>query len=286
VRDQGVDSFNHNISRFNYMIETTKRGTVYAAYAQYAGIAKLQAAIALSQDALDNQAAELEKAKKKYELGLVSRMEVENSEAAYQKSTLSHNKTKRQCQSLVTSFNGLLGQNLETTYADFDLSPLIARNRVHALSYYLDSALAKRSEILLSKESLRLAERQFELFDDKPYMFSSIDDKREAEQAMDDARIDYDIALMDVEFEIREAYKQNQAMRGKLQYCEEQVAAAEQNLERMQKLFELGTALQSSVDAVRVSVTQAKIQLANAKIDIWLQDRKLDTICGVGPGGL
>ena len=287
VRDQGADTLNQNIKKINDSIETAKRGTEYSAYAQYANIAKLQAAIAISQESLDIQAAEHEKTKKKYEMGLVSRMDLESAEISYKKNVLSHSKTKRTCQALVMSFNSLLGQNLATTYEDFDAAALAPSSRVRALSYYLDSALAKRSEILQLKESLRLADHQVELFEDEPpYKLSSLDDKRDAEQSAEETRIDYDNALMDVEYEIRAAYKESQALRGNLQYCEEQVTAAEQNLERVEKLFELGTALQSSVETVRMSLTQARIQLSNAKIDIWLQEQKLATISGIGPGGL
>ena len=89
-----------------------------------------------------------------------------------------------------------------------------------------------------------------------------------------------------VESSIRSAYKQLQSLRGVIAYNQSQVKSAQTTYERTQKMFELGMTTQTTVESANIALLQAKMQLENSRIDIWLQERKMDIICGIGPGNL
>ena len=285
VRDMGYERFNLNITKIDYNIEIMRNQLKFAAYAQFAGIAKMQAAVAIQQDALDLQYKNLEILRKRYELGSATRVEVENAEISYEKAKLEIGKQKRSLASLETGFNKLIGENLATTYQDFDRSKLApsARKMDEPVEKYVARALANRSEALLAKAELSLAKRQSDLYETEITKFGTLDDKQDAAQAAEEAEITYDITVQDIEAEIKSAYKQLVALRGVTVYYESQISAAQGNYERTQKLYELGMATAVSVDQVRMSLSQAKMQLENNMIDVWQQLRKLDIICGIGP---
>jgi len=282
----GYDRFNFNIRKVDYNIEIMRNQLSYAALAQYSGIAKMQAAIALQQEALDLQLQNLKILKVKYEIGTVARIEVENAEISYNKALIEMRKQQRSLTSLLASFNKLIGENLGTTYQDFDRAKLKPPKSDDPAAKYVASALEKRSEILIAKEELGLAARQRELYETEITNFRTLDDKQDAIQAAEEAEINYELALQDVEASINSAYKQLVALRGLTPYYESQIETAQRNYDRMQTLFGLGMATASSVDQVRMSLTQAKMQLENNLTDIWLQRQKLQIISSIGPGGL
>ncbi|MCL2057896.1 MAG: TolC family protein [Oscillospiraceae bacterium] len=286
VRDMGYERFNLNIKRVDYNIEIVRNQVIYAAYAQYAGIAKMQAAIAITQEALDLQLKNLEILRVKYELGTATRIEVENAELSYEKAQVDMRRQKRSLTSLTTGFNRHVGENLATTYQDFDRAQLAPPRSDSPVDSYIKRALEQRSEILLAKQEMELAQRQVVLYETEITKFSTLDDKQDAAQAAEEAEIDYDAVLWDVEAEINEAYKQLVALRGVTAYYESQIETAQENYDRMQVLFEMGMTTAVSVEQVGMSLSQARMQLENNLIDIWLQRQKLDIISSIGPGGL
>ena len=286
LRDMGYDRFNFNLRQVDYNVEIVENQLKYGAYAQYSGIAKMQAAIAIQQDALAVQQKNLEILRAKFELGAAARVDLENAEISYEKSLIDIGKQQRSLTSLVTGFNKFIGENLNTTYKDFDRTVLVPPWRDKTAGEYRKSALAKRSEILIAKEELDLCERQVKLYETEITNKKTLDDKQDAEQAAEEAQINYDQALQDVEADINAAYKQLVALRGSTEYYESQIKTAQENLERTQLLFELGMTTAISVDQVMMSLSQAKMQLEYNLIDIWLQQQKLDIISGIGPGRL
>jgi outer membrane protein TolC len=287
TRDYGHIQLNMNIAQLDNSAAILDNSQAYMAYAQYSGVAKLQSAIALQQEALDLQKANLDMLRKQYELGAAARVDVEKAEISYEKAGISLNQTKRTLTSTLTSLNKLIGENLGTTYSDFDREQLRPAKATPRLQAYLDDALAQRSEILVAEKNKELTKGQSDLYeDDKPYKLQTVDAQKESALTSEEAAINYDLALANVESEIRAAYKQLLSLRAQIAYNESQVSSAQRSYERISKQRELGFTTQASLDAAGMSVTQAKIQLENSRIDVWLQERKLDVISGIGPGGL
>ena len=286
VRDMGYDRFNQNIKRVDHNIEIMRNQLIYAAQAQYAGVAKMQAAISIQQEALDLQKKNLDILKAKYDLGAAARIEMENAELSYKRALIDIQRQQRSLTSLLTSFNRLVGENLATTYSEFDRTKLEPPRRDDPADKYISGALEKRSEIILAKDEMNLALRQAELYETEITKFSTLDDKQDAQQAAEEAELDYDYIVQEVEAEINEAYKQLIMLRGVTSYYESQIKTAQENYDRMQTLYEMGMTTAVSVDQVAMSLTQARIQLENNLIDIWQQRLKLEIISGIGPGGL
>lgn len=286
TRDYALIQLNDGIAQIGYNIEILDNGQAYSAWAAYSSVAKLQSAIALQQEALDLQKSSLDALKKRYELGAASKTEADSAELSYDKAAISLGQTKRSLASALISLNRLIGENLATTYADFDRSQLRPAKATPRLQDYLDGALSKRSEILIAARSRDLAEGQAGLFSEAPYKPESVHEGQESALSAEEAAIAYDMAVSEVESEIRSAYKQLLSLRGQISYNESQVAIAQSALERAQKQRDLGLATQLSVDSAAITVAQAKIQLENSTIDVWLQERKLEIISGIGPGGL
>ena len=286
IRDMGYDRFHFNIRKVDYNIEIMKNQLAYAAYAQYAGIAKMQSAIDIRQKGLDLQKKNLDILKAKYDIGTATRIEYENAEFAYEKAQIEMRAQKRSLTSLVSGFNRLVGENLATTYRNFDRFSLMPAKRDKKSGDYLKSALQNRSEVLIAKEELDLASRQAKLYEIPVSHHDTLADKQEAIQAAEEAGINYDAAVQGIESEIKAAYKQLVALRGLTPYYESQTKSAKENLDRTVKLLELGMTTAAAVDQVYMTVTQAQMQLDNNKTDIWLQQKKMEIICGIGPGGL
>jgi len=288
IREMGYERFNLNLTRVDHNIEIVRNQLMYAAYAQYAGIAKMQAAIGIQRAALELQYANLEIIRKRYELGVATRIETENAEFSYEAALIELGRQERSLKSLVTGFNRLVGENLATSYQDFDRSVLApsVRRMDEPADKFLARALENRSEVLLAYAEMDLAQRQAKLYETEITNFATLDDKREAEQTAEESAITYDLALQDVEDDINNAYKQLTALRGVTSYYESQIQTARENYERTQTLFELGLTTAVNVDQVRISMSQAEMMYENNLIDIWQQHKKLEIVSGIGPGRL
>jgi outer membrane protein TolC len=153
---------------------------------------------------------------------------------------------------------------------------------------YMSAAKENRSDIILAYDEMLLTQRQADLYEIQKEItnYSTLADKQETLQSAEEAAITYDAAVQEVEGEINEAYKQLVALRGVTGYYESQLKTAQDNYDRSQSLYEMGMATAASVDQVRMSLTQAKMQLENNMIDIWQQRQKLEIISGIGPGGI
>ena len=286
VRDLGFDQLNFNLRRIDYNIEITKKSLEYAAYAQYAGIAKMQAALELQEEALAVQKKNLDILEKKYSLGLVAKTEVDSAKISYDKAILELQRSNRSLTILLSSFNKSIGENLGTTYAKLDRSGLVPKNVLGKLNAYLERALQERSEILIAAENKRLAVKETEYYNEDPYRFESLYAKEDADLSAEEASIEYDSTVQTVESGVRSAYKQLQSLRGGIAYYQSQVKSAQNTYDRVQKTYELGMSAQTAVESANMALMQAKMQLENSKIDIWLQEKKMDIICGIGPGNL
>jgi len=286
IRDMGYERFNLNIKKIDFNTEIMRNQLKYAAIAQYAGVAKMQSAITLQQEALDLQLLNLEILRSKYELGAASRIELENAELSYEKTRIELDKQRRSLTSLLTGFNRLVGENLATTYEDFDKAQFVPPESYDPVDKYIGDALANRSEILLAEAEMSLALRQAALYETEITHYDTLADKQDAIQAAEESEITRDLAYQDVRAEIQNAYKQLTALRGVTAYYESQIETAKLNYERTQALYELGMTTAAGVEQVRMSYIQAQMQLDNNTIDIWLQVRKLEIISGIGPGNL
>jgi hypothetical protein len=286
TRDYALIQLNTGVMQIEHNMLILDNAQAYSAYSAYSGVAKLQSAIALQQEANALQEASLAALRKRYELGAASKSELDAAELALEKAVLSLGQTKRSLTSLLATLNNLIGENLATTYADFDRAQLSPAKATPRLQDYLDKGLSQRSDILLAARSKEVAGGEAGLFSEAPYKPSSVDAGREAVQSADEASLSYDTALVTAESSIRAAYKQLLSLRGLISYNESQVESAQSVHDRIAKQRDLGLATQLSVDSAAMAITQAKIQLENSRIDVWLQERKLDTICSIGPSNL
>ncbi|MCL2163460.1 MAG: TolC family protein [Oscillospiraceae bacterium] len=285
TRDLSYDRFNLNIMQIEHNQEIQKKSIEYGVYAQYAGIAQLQSSLVLQRKSLKNTENTLETAKKRYELGDISKAEFDKAQIAYDKAVLEIASSERSLKSQVTSFNKTLGENLNTTYSDFDISLLAPKASNRSINYYLDKATSARSEVILAAERKRLAEAEAEYYK-AVYKSERTFERYEKIQAADEAVLEYELAVNAVESDVRSAYKQLLALRGSSPYYQRQVEITQDSYERTQTMYELGMVTLSAVDAAALQVNQAELQLLNNRISIWTQQKLLETICGIGPGNL
>jgi len=285
LRDLGYAQFNINVTLIDHNIDIMKRGIEFAVYAQYAGIAQMQGALELQRAALENTARTLEIARRRYELGHAPRVEVDAVQATFERAELEIARSERSLRSLVTSFNRTIGENLDTTYRDFDLSLLAPAETVPSLEYYMEKALQERSEALIAAERMRIAEAEADHFR-AVYRGERTYERFVRVQAAEEAALNYELARNSVEADVRRAYRQLLTLRGTLPVNERQIGIARENFERVQRMYELGTVTASVVNTANLGVMQAELMLANNKINIWTQQKRLEIITGIGPGNL
>ena len=285
TKDLGYAMFNVNILAIEHSREIAKNSIKYGVYAQYAGIAQMQAALELQKTAFEITGKTLEITQRRLELGYASKVELDSTQAAYNKAALEIVRSERSLKSLTASFNNMLGENLDTTYKSFDTNELAPTDMREGINHYIEKAQSERSEIILAAERKRLAEAEAEYYM-AVYTSDRTFERYEKIQAADEAGIEYDLALVSVESDVRSAYKQLLALNGSLPYNERQIEIAKDSLARVQKMYELGTVTLNTVDSAAVAVSQAELQLVNNMINIWLQQKRLEIICGIGPGNL
>jgi hypothetical protein len=186
----------------------------YSTLSTLDSIINAEASIVLSEMNLEDAGNNLDITKKKYELGLVSKLEFDNAQTAYDKSVNTVKNSKESLASLYRSLNVMLDVNADTVY-NINYIPKYVPTEITSLEGYINAKVAESAAVISAKYSIEQAENNMKLS-----LGSSYDSRKnslaQAQRSLDNTKKDltenmkntytaikqlekdYDLALVDL----------------------------------------------------------------------------------------
>ena len=211
----------------------------------------------IQKSILDSAKKDMDIANKKYELGMVSQVDVLSSEAALESAKLGYNTALRDLEYQVMSFNKTLGLPLKTEVTLTD-SLAFEEPPEADLEERVTLALQNRYEVIAAKEQYRVNELNHKLtlgwYPENTFA------TRQARYDMENSHHKLVSAEQDVELSVRKAYMD-------MQSAYESIRVLGKNVERLEKAYDIARLRYDT----GMATSQEVVNALNALNDIKLQ---------------
>jgi outer membrane protein len=239
----------------------------------------------IQKSILDSAKKDMDIANKKYELGMVSQVDVLSSEAALESAKLGYNTALRDLEYQVMSFNKTLGLPLKTEVTLTD-SLAFEEPPEADLEERVTLALQNRYEVIAAKEQYRVNELNHKLtlgwYPENTFA------TRQARYDMENSHHKLVSAEQDVELSVRKAYMD-------MQSAYESIRVLGKNVERLEKAYDIArlrydTGMATSQEVVNAlnALNDIKLQRLQAIYGYNLAKIQFEASSGIGvaaPGG-
>ena len=239
----------------------------------------------IQKSILDSAKKDMDIANKKYELGMVSQVDVLSSEAALESAKLGYNTALRDLEYQVMSFNKTLGLPLKTEVTLTD-SLAFEEPPEADLEERVTLALQNRYEVIAAKEQYRVNELNHKLtlgwYPENTFA------TRQARYDMENSHHKLVSAEKDVELSVRKAYMD-------MQCAYESIKVLGKNVGRLEKAYDIArlridTGVATSQEVVNAlnALNDIKLQRLQAIHGYNLAKRQFEASSGIGvaaPGG-
>lgn len=220
-----------------------------------------------------------EKTNKKFELGLVAKQEVLNSELNYINAQNEYRASGNALKNAKMAFNTKLGYDVMT---EVKLQDELKYNEYKpvGIAQAVSSALSNRMEIKAVEFTYESEKINTEYYEK---MYTDINfNYREHKVKLDKAAKDLTDANKNIEMEVRSYYLDVLQKQEEITAGEKSVALAQEALKITQATFDAGMALATDVQKAQVTLQQAKLGLSKAILDYNLAVQKFEDSMGVG----
>lgn len=259
--------------------EATLEGQKAEIEAAYYGLLQAQQVEKINYENMNVSRELYERSNKKYELGLISRQEVLNSELAYINTVNEYYRSQNNLKASKMRLNILLGYDV--------MNELILKDELEQREYVLpgianavESALSKRREVKSAEYMYELESINMEYIR-KQYTPNTYAYK-EQKAKLDRAERDLENIKKSIEMEVRICYMDVIQKQREIESGKKSIALAEENLKISQVSYEAGIGLATNVQAAQVALQQAKLALSQAILDYNLAVLKFEDSIGVG----
>ena len=220
-----------------------------------------------------------EKTNKKFELGLVAKQEVLNSELNYINAQNEYRASGNALKNAKMAFNTKLGYDVMT---EVKLQDELKYNEYKpvGIAQAVSSALSNRMEIKAVEFTYESEKINTEYYEK---MYTDINfNYREHKVKLDKAAKDLADANKNIEMEVRSYYLDVLQKQEEITAGEKSVALAQEALKITQATFDAGMAIATDVQKAQVTLQQAKLGLSKAILDYNLAVQKFEDSMGVG----
>ncbi|SHJ57310.1 TolC family protein [Paramaledivibacter caminithermalis] len=220
-----------------------------------------------------------EKTKKKFELGLIAKQEVINSELSLIKAENDYKSAQNTVKNAKMLLNVKLGNDImtelelkdELKYREFKLD---------SIADAISKALANRNEIKAAEFGYELAKLNFKITE-KKYTGNTYAYKEQKVKS-EKAEKDFKDAKKNIEMEVRMNYLDVLQKQEEIKAGEKSVELAEEALRLSQLSYDVGMSVLTDVQKAQTALLQAKLGLSKAILDYNLAVLKFEDSIGVG----
>ncbi|HPU41456.1 MAG TPA: TolC family protein [Acetivibrio clariflavus] len=224
--------------------------------------------------------------KLKFEQGLITRQDLDESEYELLKAEKSVEEAKRNRENTVRSMNSILGADISTEYEEVIFDELKRNITLKPLEYYIEKALAERYEIKSIEEELRLKELKKGIIEKSKLFkknYNIMEQYEDLELEIETLKVKMEKARFDIENDIKKAYIEIKNDLNTIESTTETIKMQKRNLDKMKQQYERGLIPKIVIDEMEIGIEELEntkeylIYSYNTKI------MKLEEASGLGP---
>ncbi|KPU43671.1 outer membrane efflux protein [Oxobacter pfennigii] len=251
----------------------------YSVESSYFNLLNAQEKLEIQNSTLVSAKENLDTTSKKYELGLVSQIEVTSAKTTYMQEQMDQRSAQRAVEYAVMDFNKTLGLPLETKVKLTDTLNIEPLPEVD-INEKVSLALQNRMEIVSASEQYEVDKLNLEItygwYPENTYKY------QEAKQTMESSEYKLSSSKQSVELSVRKAYMD-------MQDAYDRLTILDQSIDEMEKLYdatilkyENGLDTSSSVTDMLNKVKEVKLQKAQALLGYNLAKKQFEASFGIG----
>ncbi|AUG56610.1 MAG TPA: TolC family protein [Ruminiclostridium sp.] len=224
--------------------------------------------------------------KVRFENGLISNIEFEESQYRFLKTQKDFENAQRDFENMRRNFNSFLGVPIDTEYDELLFEELKRDVKIQPLEYYLEKALENRLEIVVLEGQIEMAELQISIYEKNRVNETYTKVRKEYNEALrqlENLKIQLEQAKIDIESEIKSAYVEVKKEGYNLQSLNDTLNMQLKNYERLQGQFEQGFIAKLVMDEVEIGLEELRNGIDLVMYAYNTKIMKLEEAAGLGP---
>ncbi len=283
-RDFTQLEYKYAILQYTNIKEASKNELKLGVYKLYSGLVSLKEGLDVEQQNFNNVEEQYKKAQLQLQIGLVSKVEVKSSEAAYTAEKAKLNQLQRQYDAYTKQLNQLLGVDIDTKYTGFTADNLSTSAASQSYDDYVKDALANRVKIKNDNEMINTKKSEFDsvrgIYNDK-----TTSQYKVAEYPVEAAKNKLETDKVDISIEINSLYNDLQVKVKKLEPAKKDYDSMKRTYDKALQSYNLGLISKIDFDKAAVGLKAKEIALKSIERDIWLAQTNLNYASDIGADG-
>ncbi len=222
----------------------------------------------------------------KYQCGLISYIELAESEYYLLAAEATAKVSKRYLENTQRSFNAYLGVEPNIIYDKILFSESYEENRLKHLNYYLEMSANQRFEIVSKQKQLEILEKRKIIIDEFPLSMNIVSIRKDYEDllnSIEQSSIYLEAERIAVEKGIKEAYIEVLNSEKNISSMKNMMDLQNSNLESMQARYDAGMISKIVLDQTKIAYEEIEIIYFNTLYDYNTKLMKLEYASGIGP---
>lgn len=279
------------VQRFGWQMslkekELTENALVLALRDLYLGLYSTSKNCDILEKKLELENKKYNANKIRFENGLISEIESEESQYQFLKAQKNLESAKRDFENMRRNFNSFLGVPIDTEYDELLFEELKRDVRIQPLEYYLEKALENRLEVIVLEGQIEMTELQISIYEKNRVneTYTNVQkDYNEALRQLENLKAQLEQTKIDIENEIKSAYIEIKKEGYNLQSLNDTLNMQEKNYQRLQNQFEQGFIAKLIIDEVKMGLEELKNGIDLAMYVYNTKIMKLEEAAGLGP---
>ncbi|AWI03140.1 TolC family protein [Clostridium drakei] len=284
ARDFYQLEYKYAIFQYTNIKEAVKNELTFNIYKLYSGLVSLKEGLDVEQQNFNNVEDQYKKAQLQLQLGLVSKVEVKNSEAAYTAEKAKLTQLQRQYDAYTKQLNQLLGVDINTKYTGFTKDNLATSAGTKNYDDYVNDAFTNRVKIKNDNEMISTKNIEFN-FVKGIYSNSNTAEYKVAEYPVEAAKNKLDTDKIDISIEINNLYNDLQVKAKKLEPVKKDYDSMKKTYDKALQSYNLGLISKIDFDKATVGLKAKESALKSAQRDVWLAQISLEYASNAGADG-
>lgn len=227
-----------------------------------------------------------EQNKLKFEKGMISKTDLEESEYNLLAAKAASDSSKRNLENAMRNFNNYVGIDPDTVFEKIVLNEKYEEKRIRNLDYYLERAVTQRHDVILKKKQLALLELKKDIMERFPMNMNVVSIREEYEDLMNEIgelQTRIEIERLNIEKDLKEAYLQTIDTGRKVMEMKKMMDLQRNSLEKTYEMYEKGLIPKTTVDQMQLGYEELELSYLSILFDYNTKLMRLENAAGLGP---
>lgn len=222
----------------------------------------------------------------KYERGMITSIELSQSEYDSLKAKAAYDAAKRNYENILRSLNSFIGVKLDTAYDQIIYEEIFDETKLKDFDYYTEKALSYRLEVVSALRQISLMEQRKGIYEKYPYTIKLPENKKDYEAMLlelEKQKLMLEKEKIEIEKEIKEAYIEVSVSESNITGLKKVLDLQKNNLENMKSKYEKGLIPKTLLDQIQIGYDETDNGYKAALFDHNTKLMKLEYAAGIGP---